>query len=110
MRKRWIYVNGEAIEISEYQPPEPTGPAVMGDLPGYVSEATGLWIEGRKARREDLKRSGCRPWEGLETEKKEVVRQQAYREQQSDRALERAAGEVYAAFMNESRGKILRKV
>ena len=44
------------------------GPMVFGDLPGYQSEVTGKWVEGRSQRREDLKRSGCRPWEGLAQE------------------------------------------
>lgn len=35
-------------------------PAVFGDYPGYVSPATGKWVEGRKAHIEDLKQSGCR--------------------------------------------------
>ena len=60
-------------------------------------------------RREDLKRAGCRPWEGLEQEKKEAARQQAYAEQRREAALDRSAREVYAAFKNESRGSILSK-
>lgn len=35
-------------------------PYVRGDLPPYRSPITGQIIEGRKARREDLARSGCR--------------------------------------------------
>ena len=42
---------------------------VQADLPGYESPTTGKWIEGRAARREDLKRSGARPYEGFEVEK-----------------------------------------
>ena len=36
------------------------GPFVRGDLPGYRSPVTGRWIEGRRARREDLAATGCR--------------------------------------------------
>lgn len=32
---------------------------VRGDLPEYVSPVTGKPVDGRAARREDLKRSGC---------------------------------------------------
>lgn len=32
---------------------------VRGDLPEYVSPVTGKPVDGRRARREDLKRSGC---------------------------------------------------
>ena len=38
-------------------------PVVFGDLPGYQSPVDGRWIEGRKARREDLERHNCVPYE-----------------------------------------------
>lgn len=31
----------------------------MPDTPGYASPIDGSWVEGRAARREDLKRNGC---------------------------------------------------
>jgi len=34
--------------------------AVVSDIPGYVSPASGKWIEGRAARKEDLKATGSR--------------------------------------------------
>ena len=39
---------------------EITTPTVRGDLPEYVSPVTGKPVDGRYARSEDLKRSGCR--------------------------------------------------
>lgn len=97
-RKRWIYTDkGEAIEVTADFEPEIVAPMVVGDLPGYLSQ-TGAWVEGRAQRREDLKRSGCRPWEGLEQEKKEAARRQSYIDAKADAALERSAGEVYAQF------------
>lgn len=96
-RRRWIYPgNGaEPFEVTQDWTPEPRTPMIFGDLPGYVSEATGLYVEGRRARREDLKRSGCRPWEGLAAEKKEAARQEAYNEQRLDASLTRAASEAF---------------
>lgn len=38
-------------------------PLVAGDLPGYESPVDGRWVEGRKARREDLARNNCVPYE-----------------------------------------------
>lgn len=38
-------------------------PRVFGDYEGYESPATGRWVEGRRARAEDLRVSGCRPYE-----------------------------------------------
>lgn len=35
-------------------------PMVMPDTPAYVSPVTGREVDGRVARKEDLKRSGCR--------------------------------------------------
>ena len=48
---------GEAMPLPERG--EITMPYVVPDTPGYMSPVTGKWIEGRMARREDLKRSGC---------------------------------------------------
>ena len=36
-----------------------TLPQYTPDTPGYASPITGEWIEGRRARREDLKKHGC---------------------------------------------------
>lgn len=62
-RRRWVYRNGEAIEVtldyvgaSRFESP---APAVFGDYEGYVSPASGKWVEGRRARREDMLRTDC---------------------------------------------------
>ncbi len=68
---------------------------VQADVPGYVSPATGKWIDGKKARRDDLKRSGSRPWEGKEAEKAEADRQRKYAEQRQDKKLDEAARRAY---------------
>lgn len=49
-------------------------PMVRGDLLGYESPTTGRWIEGRRARLEDLRRSSCRPYETGEKEANERSR------------------------------------
>lgn len=36
---------------------------VVTDLPGYRSPVDGKWIEGRRARREDLARNNCVPYD-----------------------------------------------
>ncbi len=38
---------------------EVCAPQFIPDTPGYASPITGEWIEGRKARRDDLKKHGC---------------------------------------------------
>ncbi len=65
------------------------------DIPGYVSPVTGEWVEGRKARREDMKRTGSRPWEGMEAEKSEARRQREYAERRLDKKLDEGARRAY---------------
>jgi putative FmdB family regulatory protein len=69
--------------------------AVQADLPGYESPTTGRWIEGRAARRDDLKRSGARPYEGFDVEKREADKRKAEREAKADAKLEKVIRETY---------------
>jgi len=56
MRRRWIYRNGEAIEVSDDYAPEPKAAYVMGDIQPYQSMADGSMITSRAHHREHLKR------------------------------------------------------
>lgn len=60
-RHYWDKASKEWVEYDHRAPgPERVFPFVMSDTPAYKSPiGTGL-IDGRAARREDLKRSGCR--------------------------------------------------
>lgn len=109
MRHRWVYINGEAHEVGEDYAPEPQSPLVFGDLPSYQSPVTGLWIDGRRARREDLKRTGSRPWEGLEQERKESARQAAYQEAKLDAHLTKTASEVFYQLPPEKRRILMQR-
>lgn len=80
--------------------------AVQGDLPGYQSPTTGRWIEGRAARRDDLARSGARPWEGLAAEKKEAERRKRDAEQKFDRKLDATVRETWNS-MSPAKRRIL---
>lgn len=79
---------------------------VQADIPGYVSPVSGKWIEGRAARRDDLARSNCRPWEGFDQEKREAQRRQAYTDAKIDAHLEDCARQAYHELSPEKR-KIL---
>lgn len=97
MRRKFVW-SPEAnalVEVPTMFTQPPRGPFVQPDLPGYQSPVTGLWVEGRKARREDLKRTGSRPWEGREQEQKEADRQRAYAEQANDRKIDEVARRTY---------------
>lgn len=67
-------------------------PLIANDLPGYISPATGAWIEGRVAREEDLRRSGCRPYEV--GERQEFIRRKQAEEAQLDSAIEQTVDET----------------
>lgn len=73
-----------------------TSPFGQVDIPSYQSPATGKWITSRAERKEDLKRSGSRPWEGMETEKQEAERQKKYDEERQDKALDHAVRQAWA--------------
>lgn len=108
-RRLWIQIDGRLVEVSSDYTQEPTAPLIFGDLPGYQSPVTGLWVEGRKQRREDLKRTGSRPWEGLDQEKKELARQEDYKEKQLDASLTKSVSEAFYQLPPEKRD-ILRRI
>ena len=110
-RRRWIYPGNGAdpVEVTDDYVREPAAPMIFGDLPGYQSEGSGLWVEGRRARREDLKRSGCRPWEGLEQEKKEAKRQEAYTDARIDESLTKTASEAFYQLPPSKRDILTRR-
>jgi hypothetical protein len=69
---------------------------IQPDLPGYESPITGQWIEGRKARREDLKRHGCRPWEGKPAELAQAAKNRAIADRELSRAAEQRVERAWA--------------
>jgi hypothetical protein len=62
---------------------------------GYVSATTGKYIDTERARRDDLKRSGCRPYEGFEQESKEAARIRAAEEKAADQKLHESVSRAY---------------
>jgi len=72
-----------------------TAPRVFGDYEGYESPASGKWIEGRRARAEDLARTGCRPYE--EGERQEMEKRQVA----NDRRMDQAVDEAVERTLNE---------
>lgn len=75
-----------------------SAPAVFGDLPGYESPATGQWVEGRKARNEDMKRSGCVEYEkGM---REQNARKREEHQKADEKKLEEVVGQVYKEISN----------
>lgn len=55
-RQRWVYIGGEAIEVSSDYTPDPCAFAmVMNDIQPYKSMITGEWITSRSHHRAHLK-------------------------------------------------------
>lgn len=95
-RQRFVYdrASGQLVKV------QPRRAAalhfIQPDLPAYESPITGQVIEGRKARREDLRRHGCRPYEGRDQEEKEAAKVRAARERDLDNLAERMAHTAWA--------------
>jgi hypothetical protein len=96
-RFRYVAAAGRLIEIIDLDEP-PRAAAVMGDLPAYESPIDGRVIDGRAARREDLKRNQCRPYEAGELQAFEARRAAA------DRQLEARVGETVERFWQGKSG------
>ena len=97
IRRRWDPDLREMVDVPVDAPSRRAdAPAVFGDLPGYESPVTGQWIEGRKARREDLKRTNSRPYEGREQEAKEAAKVQRENDRKIDQLAEKIAHRAWA--------------
>lgn len=70
-------------------------PTVQADIGGYTSPIDGRWIEGKVARHEDMRRNNCRPWEGMEQEKKAAQQRAAAAEADYSKGVEAAVYNVY---------------
>ncbi len=61
---RYFWRNGDWVDKDGNPAPNLSDgihtPQIISDLPGYKSVASGKWVEGRSARRDDLARTGCR--------------------------------------------------
>jgi len=96
------------IPASEYKKHECNAPAILPDIEGYVSPATGLWVDGRKQKRADLKASGCRDWEGMDQEKKECARQRAYEDEKTDKFVFSIAEQQFMKLNEQQRRALAR--
>jgi hypothetical protein len=69
----------------------------------YVSPTTGRVIATKKARQDDLKRSGCRPYEGFEQESKHAAKVRAEEEKKNDAKLHESVARAYHQLSPEKR-------
>lgn len=110
MRTRYIQhpETGELILAHEYRAPHRPTFYVQPDLPDYESPIDGRVVHGRAGRREDLRRSGCRPYEGREAEAKEAARIRADEARGYDRRLEQTVTAAWANLSPEKKRAALR--
>ena len=59
MRTRYVWRDGEMIEIAVAHPGAEPKIHVVSDIGGYKSMADGSWISSRSQHREHLKRHNC---------------------------------------------------
>lgn len=90
MRRRFIWSRerNEMVEVPVNSRAEPIAPTVWNDLPAYESPIDGRPVDGRRQRRNDLARTGCRPYEGFDQESKEAAKVRAEHERKLDRKVE----------------------
>lgn len=72
-------------------------------MPSYQSPITNQWIDTPRQRREDMARNNCRPWEGLESEKKVAQTRVKDTEKKEDAALESAAVAAWQSLPSEKK-------
>lgn len=94
LRMRWDPKLGKLVEVPLENRAAPRV-HIWSDLPAYTSPVDGRVVDGRRQRREDLKRNRARPYEGRQQEAKEAARHRAYADQRLDRTCERMAGEAW---------------
>ena len=73
-----------------------SAPTGIVDIPAYESPASGKMITSRAQRKEDFKRTQTRPWEGMDSEKREAARQKKYSEDASDKKLDNVVRQAWA--------------
>ena len=73
----------------------------------YESPATGKRITSYTERREDMKASGCRDWEGRASEDANAKKQQAYNDESMDKKLDHTVRTLWANLPAEKKAQVL---
>lgn len=97
-RGRWIQdpVSGELISGEEYNRRQSKAEfLIMDRWDAYESETSGQIISNRKQRDYDLKSTGCRPYEGKQSELQEAQRHNAYKRSQLKHEMRETMEKTY---------------
>lgn len=87
----------------------PQRSAAVYVMPSYQSPITNKWVDSPSQRRDDLARNGCRPWEGMETEKKEGQRRAEIADQEMDKLAEKMTLDAWEKLPEVHRNVLLDK-
>jgi len=72
-------------------------------MPAYQSPITGKWIDTPSQRRDDMARSGSRPWEGMDSERKVAENRVKSEAKASEDSLEKAAVDAWHSLGDEKK-------
>jgi len=116
-RTRTIYSGGQKVAewkdgqlawaSDEYLGITESSAAVLNEIEPYVSPVTGQLIDSRTKRREDLKRTNSRPWEGREAELREAARQRAYEDKKREQKLDESVWRAWYSMSPDKRRKLM---
>ena len=87
-----------------------TAPMMRADIApwdAFQSPATGKTISSYAQRREDMKASGCRDYEGRASEEKNAARQRGYSEAESEAKLDTVVRTAWANLSPQSKAAAL---
>ncbi len=109
-KARWMETNAwyyEDIEMAWAQKLQmhacPPRSAAVHVMPSYQSPVSGKWIDSPSQRRDDLAKTGSRPWEGMEAEQKEAARKTQEFDKLLDKSAESAAIGAWHSLSDESK-------
>jgi hypothetical protein len=106
-------VEAEEAWIAKQNMTTRTAPTLILDIQpweSYESPASGKLISSKAQRREDMKMTGSRQYEGREQELKEAARQSAYAEQKEDAKLDRTVRTAWAQLSPEKKERAMREI
>lgn len=75
----------------------------------YESPATGKTITSYAQRREDMKASGCRDYEGRESEERQAARIRKYDEEKQEQELDTTVRKAWAQLSPEKKAMALKE-
>lgn len=113
----WHYIEGtpeaeEAWEAKKAMTVRQAPELILDMQPweAYESPASGRAITSKAQRREDMKATGSRQYEGREQEDKEALRRKKYADEALDKKIDTTVRQAWANLSPEKRARALREI